>query len=605
MWGQKIVVTFAAQIVKERFIPMFCPECGTKVDDDALFCPECGTKLDPVLDAPDRPTPVVEEVEEEDNTPTLPPVQVRGYILTNIASLARRLGVEGSEIRRLISAYIVALRQGGIDYQLIDASDYTYKKRGLFGTKHVSLTQDDAWYDYADLLKDMHDEELRQKQKESEFVFIIGGDEDVPMPCLPNFMSGGHDKDMDTDLLYAYPYGKDMAEKLMTQDLFRYDALFYIGRLPIASDGSIQDLAGYLRRALENEMSVAVDEAYTQCDPHWRGVTAAITSPLYKADLYPRYRNDIPTEILYEGYIFQTPYVMVNPNTGQQQPEVFNVDANYFFFNMHGASERRSSGFYGVSLREGEGGCEGISPSVLATMKNPNILFTQACYGGRFIDYPTKASMMLTAITHQSLIYVGSSRVAYGAVDHPQGICLSTSDVLAKTFNERILTGMPAGRAFFEARVATYKNRPGDPCHALTIAEFNLYGDPLISIRRADKAYSGSKAAMLGANDKVGVVQEQVLMNKSVGGQQSLLDQVRQAVDRNIMEISKTMAKNLYEQYNLPAREPSVITKRVFADGHTDMCFTYPLGDDKDGTINEALVTTDSQGEMQQVLITK
>ena len=25
---------------------MFCPECGCKIEEDALFCSECGTKLE-------------------------------------------------------------------------------------------------------------------------------------------------------------------------------------------------------------------------------------------------------------------------------------------------------------------------------------------------------------------------------------------------------------------------------------------------------------------------------------------------------------------------------------------------------------------------------
>ena len=41
---------------------MFCPNCGTKNEDDALFCGNCGTRL--VIDAPQE-TPVQESVEEE------------------------------------------------------------------------------------------------------------------------------------------------------------------------------------------------------------------------------------------------------------------------------------------------------------------------------------------------------------------------------------------------------------------------------------------------------------------------------------------------------------------------------------------------------------
>lgn len=41
---------------------MFCPNCGTKNEDEALFCGNCGTRL--VIDVPQE-TPVQESVEEE------------------------------------------------------------------------------------------------------------------------------------------------------------------------------------------------------------------------------------------------------------------------------------------------------------------------------------------------------------------------------------------------------------------------------------------------------------------------------------------------------------------------------------------------------------
>ena len=48
---------------------MFCPNCGTKNEDEALFCGNCGTRL--VIDVPQE-TPVQESVEEE---PEVTPVQ--------------------------------------------------------------------------------------------------------------------------------------------------------------------------------------------------------------------------------------------------------------------------------------------------------------------------------------------------------------------------------------------------------------------------------------------------------------------------------------------------------------------------------------------------
>ena len=112
----------------------------------------------------------------------------------------------------------------------------------------------------ADLLKDMHDAEVSARQGESDYLFIIGGDDDVPMPCMPNYTQN-NDKTFDTDLLYAYPYGVEMERKLRSQEIFKYDALFYIGRLPIADDGTFSDLQNYLQRVVENECSVEIDRA--------------------------------------------------------------------------------------------------------------------------------------------------------------------------------------------------------------------------------------------------------------------------------------------------------------------------------------------------------
>ena len=600
----------------------FCPECGTKLEEVFAFCPECGTKLVGVFTATqaNEPTSAVQEnrpnttfcsTTDSTEVPSIPavqedtvPVQARGFILTNITSLAKHLHTSVSNVTDLLTWYVEGMRKLGVVYKVLDAGNYTYLKKPLFGApKHVSLTPNDPWYEYADILKDQHDHEVKERQPETEYVFIIGGDKEVPMPCMPNYIRN-NDKYFDTDLLYAYPFGVEMERKLLSQDIFKYDALFYVGRLPLAEDGTLRDLQGYFERVLENECSVDVKEAYAQCDPHWRNITMAITDEIAQYDLFPRYKEDLPAMLLYQGRVFCTPLVCVHPDTREQLPKVFNTDANYIFFNMHGGGQRDASGFYGVGLDDS--GClEGFSPEVLAQAKQPNILFTQACYGGKFIGYSKRYSMLLTALTTNTLTYVGSSRVAYGAVDSG-GIHLSTSDVLAKAFNYYILRGYTAGAAFFQARVQTYKNRPGCPQHALTIGEFNLYGDPLVHVRKGEDCYkmASNKAAMLSPNERVGVLFEDVLMDKSVGEQQSLLQQVRTAVDKNIMDISANLAKTLYAQYGIPAREPSIISRRTYADGHKELCFSYQLPINE-GLTNDVLTITSEKGDIQSVMMTK
>lgn len=47
---------------------MFCPECGTKLEEDSIFCPECGFKIEKVKEQPtERSVPAVEKKETVNN----------------------------------------------------------------------------------------------------------------------------------------------------------------------------------------------------------------------------------------------------------------------------------------------------------------------------------------------------------------------------------------------------------------------------------------------------------------------------------------------------------------------------------------------------------
>lgn len=589
---------------------MYCPECGTRLEEGELFCPECGTKVLPESSAPSsssiQPTTAtgvpdagVHPHEETCDTP----VAVKGLILTNIQTLSQRLHVPAQGLREMIEAYIQAIRQLGAQYMLLDASDYTYRKTNVLGIrKHVSLDSRSPWYDYAGILKDYHDAEVREGQKEAEYLFIIGGETDVPMPRVRHYLSNGHDKDFDTDLLYAYPYGQEMENKLLQQELFKYDALFYVGRLPIATDGSIEDLAGYLQRVLDNGCSVPIQTAYAQCDPNWQNITLRIVEELNEEKLFPDCIANLPREAAANRQVLLSPAIVCDE--AKETHGFFNPYANYYFFNMHGSDARTAKGFFGQSLQQDYCVC-GMSPTLIRSAQQPNMFFTQACYGGRFIGYRKHESMLLSALSAQTLSYVGSSRIAYGSADQPGKVSLSTSDVLAKVYNMCILAGCTAGQALFQARIATFKHHPGEPTHALTIGEFNLYGDPLIHRRSESQAthYTGDKGAILPPDAQVAPVQTEVLMNKSAG-EQSLLERVRQSVDKNILDISARIAKSLYAQYGIEAREPSIVSRHTYADGHKELNFTYerPI---ENGLYNDLQVQTDEQGEIQQVNTTK
>ena len=79
---------------------MFCPECGTRIDDEyALFCEECGTRVRDEEPA----APVVEPQESEpvaDGKSDFVSADdaVHGLILTNLSLLAAKLRVPASSL---------------------------------------------------------------------------------------------------------------------------------------------------------------------------------------------------------------------------------------------------------------------------------------------------------------------------------------------------------------------------------------------------------------------------------------------------------------------------------------------------------------------------
>ncbi|MFR7812228.1 MAG: hypothetical protein ACLU4N_25005 [Butyricimonas faecihominis] len=103
--------------------------------------------------------------------------------------------------------------------------------------------------------------------------YFIGSNDIIPMPCIRHYISDdANDDSIDTDILYAYPYGKEMLALLENQEAFTYDQLFFVGRLPLGEDASFEDLRDYLERDVNYSLGFPMNEAYGQCDPTEKGV---------------------------------------------------------------------------------------------------------------------------------------------------------------------------------------------------------------------------------------------------------------------------------------------------------------------------------------------
>ena len=577
---------------------MFCPECGNRIEDQNIhFCPECGARIE-------------QESNTEKKTPVKPHPQgmsMHGLIFTNLDLLAEKTGTDEQSLMAIFDAFIRQKREYGISYKLVDAGNYTYRKSGFWGnSKKVHLKITSPLWDYMDILTDVHNGEQAAGDEISQYLFIIGGSDIIPMPYIHHYIpNDSNDDSIDTDMLYAYPYGKEMITLLENQAAFTYDQLFFVGRLPLGEDASLEDLCGYLERNIDYSNGFPMNEAYGQCDPHWKKVSSYVANDLLNGNYFRDLSRYLSPDHYYNRLLLSP--MVVEGNLQQ----VFHTNASLYYFNLHGGEGLESRGYAGVMLNKEEyGALPAIEPEHMMTCEEPNIVISEACYGGRFIGLDQHHSMMLASLFTNTLAFVGSSRVAWGAVDDassPQsGVSVSYADIIAGYFISTILQGYTVAEALFIARSAVLQGTvPGDPHAALTVVEFNLFGDPMTTMNVRTNLKSGNKATskttLIDPNTKIGCTIEKIKTEKENG---SILEQVRGAVNANIQQIHATIGQHLYASYGIKPRPMEEVLKIKYSNGQEEMKFNYDLTSERQIPAR-FVVTTSSDGKIKSVYTTR
>ena len=574
---------------------MKCNHCGAEFEGN--FCPECGARIE-------------QESNTEKKTPVKPHPQgmsMHGLIFTNLDLLAEKTGTDEQSLMAIFNAFIRQKREYGISYKLVDAGNYTYRKSGFWGnSKKVHLKITSPLWDYMDILMDVHNGEQAAGDEISQYLFIIGGSDIIPMPCIHHYIpNDSNDDSIDTDMLYAYPYGKEMITLLENQAAFTYDQLFFVGRLPLGEDASLEDLCGYLERDIDYSNGFPMNEAYGQCDPHWKKVSSYVANDLLNGNYFRDLSRYLSPDHYYNRLLLSP--MVVEGNLQQ----VFHTNASLYYFNLHGGEGLESRGYAGVMLNKEEyGALPAIEPEHMMTCEEPNIVISEACYGGRFIGLDQHHSMMLASLFTNTLAFVGSSRVAWGAVDDassPQsGVSVSYADIIAGYFISAILQGYTVAEALFIARSAVLQGTvPGDPHAALTVVEFNLFGDPMTTMNVRTNLKSGnkttSKTTLVDPNTKIGCTIEKIKTEKGNG---SILEQVRGAVNANIQQIHATIGQHLYANYGIKPRPMEEVLKIKYSNGQEEMKFNYDLTSERQ-IPTRFVVTTSSDGKIKSVYTTR
>lgn len=573
---------------------MFCPQCGKRSGDGDAFCANCGTKL------PSVAVPLKNGNETAVNTVDKSACSFRdGVIFTNLRALSDKLSARASLLRSLLEDYAEASRRHGVRYRLVDVSDYRICNPAAAG-RHVELSPEDSWIEHSRVLSDWYAHGRVGSGDESCYLFIVGGEDIIPMPVVPNYCYAEgrnfRDKDIDTDIPYAYLLGEKTLPMLKNGKLFNYEQYFHVGRLPFSSDCTSDDLSDYLKRASQASGGISLDTYYGQSNLTWGDDSVAVCQPLKLGGLHsPAFEYDGAMAVYEDGREVPAAKDGLYFSPPFNAEKVFSRNADFYYFNLHGSDDPTMSGFMVDS------GLAVIKPEYLVSIERPNVFVTEACYGARFFGYRRSQSMLLSAMAGQTLIYLGSSRVAFCNNRYP----IDNSDRLANIYITRLLEGYTAGEALFLARQSFFEYDGGRlyDQQMTTIVEFNLFGDP--SLRAyTEKRVSKSLTTNVITEAPVFTVSDSKCVYKSDGAvRKSILDEVRFAVDRNLALIRQTVDRELYDRFGVEPRCLSSVFHNGFSDGQEFYSFDYQ--DKSKGFEVMHTAIADKHGNIKTVISTK
>lgn len=576
----------------------YCFNCGHLIVEDDFFCGSCGTAL--------QQNKFNSESKSTDSR-----IDKRGYVLTNLDALSQKLSIKSSKLKDILLSFIEEKKKWSVFYTLIDVSNYEPQLSENKGYGKIRLSPSEPWQTHQRLLTDRYVYDVEQQHLDVDYLFIIGGHDIIPMPKVPNYIaSEQHNATVDTDMPYGYLYGSQTQPLLESGELFCLQAMLHIGRLPLATDAVPKDLFHYLEQNITvTENGFPKGKAYGQCDPHWKKVSELVMGDLLSDD----YNFSGNSNYIYQSLVLSPSVTTTNeqyhPLLDHETLHIdrfFNENAVLYYFNMHGGNFPDGPHFVGEIPPVTKDYLPGISPRSLGNALLSNIVVTEACYGARFIGATVENSMLLSAMRNKTMLYVGSSRVSFGNVDQ-NGMGISCADIIAKYFTNTFLEGLDAGQAFFISKYYAIHLQPENILSYTTTIEFNLFGDPTLTFYGAENTKATAKTMSQSAKfDQT----PQILIRKedyskfqikeiNIAASQSILERVRQSVNRNIHDSHQLINEHLYSQYGIQPRK----LHRVFEINNQfekNHLYIYEKDD-----ISQIWVTVDANNQIKRVLTTK
>jgi hypothetical protein len=334
-------------------------------------------------------------------------------------------------------------------------------------------------------------------------VLIVGGPDVVPFHHLPNPVD-----DDDLDVPSDNPYA--------TRDENYFIPEWPVGRLPGGDTKDPALLLASLRQIADHHVAQITRQKWFM---RW---WEALTSKLNRRQKGGRpsfgYTAAIWRQASISVYrpIGEPRSMLVSPPTGvngvSSQASYHNGScgngllplARLGYFNLHGladaaewygqrdpADDHQNGPDYPVALRPEDVGArdQQSDGSYRHNGCAPQVVFTEACYGGHILGKSTEGALALKFLAAGSLAFAGSTVMSYGSVSTP----LIAADLLGQSFWNFMREGLPAGEALRRAKIHLARemhHRQGylDGEDQKTMISFVLYGDPLAQPQRTERS---------------------------------------------------------------------------------------------------------------------
>lgn len=567
----------------------FCPNCGERIEEGSVFCCNCGTRVDIV------------EAEELASMPQNSDSSCGsvGILFTHTEELAKKYACSQSKVHNLLASIIAQAAECGIQWVLLDAADYRQQ-----------LGKDPFWLDYNELLSDfMQKEGFKYGIKTP--VFIIGGDDVIPIPMVEDLFGTSDNGKMPCDMCYCFSgnFFSDLwdGDRTITEDYVRNT----VARLPL-EDGQMQssiddDLESYFNLCtLYYEDGIPADYVMMTSNSSWLPASKTMSEHL------PLINHADDRDDLTKDNMYVAPPVAPDDDATVEPVRMSMNEAGMLLFNLHGAGQEGMSSFYSD---EGE-----AFSSEMLRFTDARVFNTVACYGARYHGYERDDSMLLTSFYKNGfLLYAGSLiPVPMTDLDVPDGVEVhpgSGSEHLMPIYCMEQYAGLPAGEAMMKAKLEyfnTFRHLERDDFSMATMQMFSLYGNPMLRLQRNEEVLSRAKQEHVLPSlpqTKIKPVcrkRLQRVMTKD-DSSSSLLADIRGAVDANLSAMHQAIANDLYRQLGLEPRQLHHIDAYTIynGDGTSDKGFMYAYVDEDRAFANKTWADVSESGSVKRIFRAK